>query len=458
MKPRKGTLFKRGHVYYLKWMFEGKLIVKRLTLMDEFGVEHGITTIDEAEAARKKEMDGWTYADQKKATENLLARISDRSGELVKVEAGKPGLVVKRAWEVFLKSPRRPDSGPVTLKYYALQWNRFERWMEARKKDAQLRDVDADTAEAYAAFLTEGGASSNTYNKHLSLLQLVFRVLGQTPANKITGNPWGNIQRRRLAPHSHRELTIDELRRVCDAAMGEFRTLLAIGIYTGLRLGDAATLQWGEVDLIRCLIQRVPRKTARRTGKPVQVPIHRTLAAMLAETPENSRRGPVLPETCAAYNADGYSVPKQIQAHFEACGIATHAPGTGFVKDADGDDVHSGKRALVDVGFHSLRHTFVSLCRAANTPLSVVESIVGHSSPAMTRHYTHTGEDAARSAIALLPGLKAAPKKKTPQERREALLARLKKMPAAKVKRALLRALAVGKKAGWLVTKKAEGV
>jgi hypothetical protein len=59
----------------------------------------------------------------------------------------------------------------------------------------------------------------------------------------------------------------------------------------------------------------------------------------------------------------------------------------------------------VTVGFHSLRHTFVSLCRAAGTPLSVVEAIVGHSSPAMTQHYTHTGEVAARAAIALLPGL-----------------------------------------------------
>jgi len=453
VKTRTGNLFKRGHVYYLRWKFNGQTIVKRLTKKNEIGVSVGITTVEDAEAARKREMDGWTYADQKKATENLLARIADRSGELVKVEEGKPGLAVKRTWEVFLKSPRRPDSGPVTLKYYGLQWRRFERWMETRKKDAHMLDVDADTAEAYAAYLAAGGASSNTYNKHLALLQLVFRVLGQTPANKITGNPWTNIQRRRLAPHSHRELTIEELRRVCDVATGEFRTLLAIGIYTGLRLGDAATLQWGEVDLTRGLIQRVPRKTARRTGKPVQVPIHRTLLAILAETQENSRRGPVLPETCAAYNADGYSVPKQIQEHFEACGIATHAPGTGIVKDKDGKEIHTGKRALVDVGFHSLRHTFVSLCRAANTPLSVVESIVGHSSPAMTRHYTHTGEEEARTAIALLPGLKESPKKKTPQERRETLLARVKKMAPGKIKRAVLRFLATGKKANWVLAK-----
>ena len=38
-------------------------------------------------------------------------------------------------------------------------------------------------------------------------------------------------------------------------------------------------------------------------------------------------------------------------------------------------------------------------------PQSVVESIVGHSSPAMTRHYTHTSEAAAGAAVAALPDI-----------------------------------------------------
>jgi hypothetical protein len=59
----------------------------------------------------------------------------------------------------------------------------------------------------------------------------------------------------------------------------------------------------------------------------------------------------------------------------------------------------------VEVGFHSLRHTFVSLCRESNAPLAVVESIVGHSNPAMTRHYTHVGELAAGRAVAALPSV-----------------------------------------------------
>jgi hypothetical protein len=66
---------------------------------------------------------------------------------------------------------------------------------------------------------------------------------------------------------------------------------------------------------------------------------------------------------------------------------------------------HTGKRAVVEVGFHSLRHTFVSLCREAGAPLAVVEAIVGHASPAMTRHYTHVGEAAARASVAALPSV-----------------------------------------------------
>jgi len=45
----------------------------------------------------------------------------------------------------------------------------------------------------------------------------------------------------------------------------------------------------------------------------------------------------------------------------------------------------------------------VSLCRAANAPLAVVEAIVGHANPAMTRHYTHIGQAAAGAAVAALP-------------------------------------------------------
>jgi hypothetical protein len=106
---------------------------------------------------------------------------------------------------------------------------------------------------------------------------------------------------------------------------------------------------------------------------------------------------------------DTSALCKRIQQHFEASGIRTTKPGTGFKTEIGPDgkakEVHTGKRAVVEVGFHSLRHSFVSLCRAANVPLAVVESLVSHASPAMTRHYTHTGEAAALAAVNGLPSV-----------------------------------------------------
>ncbi len=143
-----------------------------------------------------------------------------------------------------------------------------------------LRDVTKEIAEEYASSMNHGRFSPSTYNKHLNLLTLVFRVVKHKA--KLAGNPWEEIQRKRMVTNSRRELTIDELRKVCQAATGELRTLLALGIYSGLRLGDCATLRWGEVDLPRAMIRRIPNKTARRNPKPVIVPIHPILRDMLA--------------------------------------------------------------------------------------------------------------------------------------------------------------------------------
>lgn len=74
-----------------------------------------------------------------------------------------------------------------------------------------------------------------------------------------------------------------------------------------------------------------------------------------------------------------------------------------MLKRSTGGD--TGKRGLVEVSFHSLRHTFVSLCRENNAPLSVVEAIVGHSNPAMTRHYTHVSEASAGLTVSSLPNI-----------------------------------------------------
>lgn len=390
-KHRTGHLFKRGKNFYVRWTVNGKVFSKSL----RDGDGNPITNNRDAEEAQTKVMAAFVVADEATALESIAAKLDGRRAELVRLQDEQnPPLPVRRAWVEYLDAPNRPDSGESTLRQYEFQFSAFADWLKAKQgENATLRDVTKQLAEEYASQLNHGRLSASTYNKHLNLLTLVFRVLKHKA--RLTENPWEEIQRKRIIPQSRRELTIDELKKVCLAATGELKTLLALGLYSGLRLGDCATLRWGEVDLPRDMIRRIPNKSARRNPKPVIIPIHPVLGDVLSATPAKQRGEYVLPEIAALYTRRTDLVTDMIQEHFKSCGLKPHKPGTG--KD--------GKRAVVEVGFHSLRHSFVSLCRESNAPLAVVQSIVGHSSPAMTRHYTHLGELAAGRAVALLPSV-----------------------------------------------------
>jgi integrase len=278
-------------------------------------------------------------------------------------------------------------------------------------------------AEAYAADL-EREMSPSTFNRHRDLLLMAFRVLrdrnGHSPPN-----PWAAIQRKRAKDcNGRREFDDEELRRMFLAlerrtdgvqlvwgedgtvkeralgdrdreSAGEMLTVATLGLYTGMRLGDCCRLRWEEVDLARKAIVRRTSKTARRSDKPVVVPIHPDLLRRLLAVKPDPAKGFVCPRKAEQYRRNRSEVSKRFSTLFRQCGI--------LLNGADG----KGGRASVEAGFHSLRFSFVSICRRADAPLAVVERLVGHSSPAMTRHYTDVGDEAARRAIAALPSVVA---------------------------------------------------
>src|ERR1039457_7253593 len=151
--------------------------------------------------------------------------------------------------------------------------------------------------------------------------------------------------------------------------------------------------------------------------------IHPVLRDLLSETPVGQRTGYVLPEIATIYLRRDDMVTDMVQNHFKLCGISLYKPGTGM----------NGERAVVEAGFHSLRHTFVSMCREKNVPLAVVESIVGHSNPSMTRHYTHVGELAATNAVALLPNISNDAEPPVPAKRTEVEIIRDARLIAEKM-------------------------
>ncbi|NLX25496.1 MAG: site-specific integrase [Lentisphaerae bacterium] len=399
--------------FWLQYSVNGKRV--RVRLLDEKGLP--ITKRTEAEAARTRILEPLLAKDKADQLRFVKARLeAAEEAEALANEEANPPLTLADAWEAYLSSPDRPDSGQETLRSYGVHWLKFKSWLREKNPAPEyLREITPQMAREYATELTRTKVSPNTYNKRMNFLKLFCKVLTELARFKV--NPFEGIGHKKLRPNARRELTLAELKAILESATGELQTLFYLGTFTGLRLGDCCTLKWGEVDLDRGLISRVPNKTRSRGAKPVKIGIPPALFKKLAETPPNKRKGFVLPEHAALYtftNEEGKSIRKSvitnaIQAHFRKLGINTHKEGTGTqVKpnpNIPGEYIEesTGKRAVVEVGFHSLRHTFVSIHAERGTARGVVQAVVGHGSPAMLQHYEHIGEEAAKQAALAMP-------------------------------------------------------
>jgi integrase len=143
-----------------------------------------------------------------------------------------------------------------------------------------------------------------------------------------------------------------------------------VGITTGLREGDICTLRWCEVDTEGGWIVRQMLKT----GNTVRIPILPALRTYLETLPRDGEF--VLPEHAAMYNDNPSGISYRVR-RFLADTLKLQK-----TRAAEG---RTRRVSVRDV--HSLRHTFCYMAAIHNVPLPIVQSIVGHVDPAITRMY-----------------------------------------------------------------------
>ena len=307
---------------------------------------------------------------------------------------GERRLPLADVWLEYVKSPNRNDLAPSTLHAKKNVWFHFAKWMEHNY--LPVDDLAGVTPEAIAEYLAclRVDLCGSSYNGRVCILREIFHVLAEKAG--LEDDPWEGVRLRPDDSHSRRELTMAELTRLIMAAKksgGEWYKLFLIGIYTGMRLGDCCKLDWSSVNLAAGIIQLVPQKTRRHHNRLVTIPIHPALREALEETPVLERGGYVLKELSEYYIKTKWKIGHELSHIFHVAGIVTSV------------QIEGRRTRTPEATFHSLRHTFVSFAANAGVPLHIVQSIVGHESTAMTRHYYHENIDALKSAVAAIPTL-----------------------------------------------------
>ena len=179
------------------------------------------------------------------------------------------------------------------------------------------------------------------------------------------------------------------------------RGLFTIGICCGLRLGDVATLRWSEIEgyapnLVApdFYLHEIIRVT-RKTKAVVHIPIERELADYLRQQYEISGQEEyILPDAARLYLEHQNVLNNRILGYLHSLGIQTQRSIPGRTR----------KQSVKD--FHSLRHCFCYYAGMRGVPLPVVQSIVGHLTAGMTKHYqSHADRKARMQGVALMHGL-----------------------------------------------------
>ena len=260
-----------------------------------------------------------------------------------------------------------------------------------RVRDVGVEDVDAYVNEK----IDDEELSDKTVANHVTLLTTLLRTASTFKVPWLTNVPKFHKPKVALFSRDYQWLrSDDEVRRFFAAAGGEDEHVLifyATAIYTGMRAGEIAALEWPDVDLDRRLVtvQRSfdgPTKTDRVRYVPILDPLLPLLRGWRLRHPGR-----------LVFTNEGGRMFAQSGRIFQEV-LHRVLAAAGFPK------VQRNGKERPYVRFHDLRHTFASHWAMRGGDLFKLQKILGHQSVQMTMRYAHLAPDAFKDDYARLGG------------------------------------------------------
>ena len=315
---------------------------------------------------------------------------SIRTGQYVDPAAGRVTFseyfadwAARQIWVPGTERAMRLAAGSVTfadVPLSSLRRSHIEAWVKAM----QTKDRGEGRPRGLAA-----GTIKTRFNNVRAVLRAAVRdrVIASDPSEGVT------LPRGRRAAAAMHLPTVEEVRALLDGAAPPFRAFIALCAFAGLRLGEAAALQVGDVNFLGRSLD-VVRQVQRERGGGVEI------------------RAPKYGSERTVYLAD--DLVTILAQHVEA-----HRPGDDpsrwlFVGDGDAPPHQNSvgyqwRRAQKAAGvsgikLHDLRHFYASGLIAAGCDVVTVQRALGHAKATTTLNtYAHlwpSAEDRTRAGAA----------------------------------------------------------
>lgn len=263
--------------------------------------------------------------------------------------------------------------GSVPMK--ALKPSHFQGWVKAMSQPSQKRT---------------GGLAASTIRTRWNYVHMALQ--GAIQDRIIATDPTVGVSLPRVR-RSEAAMTIpsaEQVRDALDHAPEQFRTFVALAAFAGLRLGEAAGLQVGDVDFLRRTVS-VRRQVQGQTRAGIEV----------VPPKYGSERVVAVPE--ALVNLISWHV-REVGVHGPERWL--FASGSDRLNRNSAGNLWRATRKAADLPeeytLHDLRHFYASALIAAGCDVVTVQRALGHQSAQITlgvyAHLWPTAEDRTRSA------------------------------------------------------------
>ena len=250
--------------------------------------------------------------------------------------------------------------------------------VEGRLSNVVLSDLTEDRVRAYIRQRKDDGASGRTINMEVGELS---RAIGHQWSLL-----WPKVRKLEERKDVGKALSPDEQSRLLDGLekclSPTLRTLIPILLLTGMRSGEALSLQWCQVDLLSRTITVGRAKTSSGTGRVL--PVNDDLAHVLA--------------THRLWFVENFGEP--LEKHFlfpwgsPPMDPSRHA--SELKRSWQGLRMCAGLTCRL----HDLRHTFATGLAESGATESTMLALMGHMSRAMLERYSHIRMVAKHDAVA----------------------------------------------------------
>lgn len=276
----------------------------------------------------------------------------------------------------------------VKLSTFASYQHKLQTYILPTIQDIPLNQL---TSEALQALIDQ-------WKEQLSVntIRVLYRILDKglrtaVISGNLLANPCNGVILPKKQPSTICALSLAEQRRLEQAAQIDIQGLPALlALYTGLRMGELAALQWQHIDFEAQLIrvshtyQRLPLANDQGKTQLVYSPAKTTTSVRTVPFSSKVKRWLLswqkTQSSVYVFSKKGKPMePRLLTYHFHK-----------LVNKADLGTIH----------FHQLRHTFATRCMEAKGDVAAISAMLGHASAKTTLDvYTDALLDQRRAVI-----------------------------------------------------------